>query len=511
VIARPVSPEGSKRLPEAALLLLLTLTGALLLYIPRDRAPLNFDSSAYSAQSINIALGRGNTMRMGGEDIPGFYPPGYPALTAPFHWLFGVHLQNAVLTNFFMGLLTLLAVYFIGRSIAGPAAGTMALLLLLSSMVFRHVGQRIYSQMPSLFFLALAAVFIIEGWKSGRYSPLFRFAAGFVSGMVVLIRSNNVVLAPALALLPLLSPPVGRRKLEGALALWAGIAVSAALVVVYNLVEYGSPLATGYMSWGFSLEKVFSFEYIFNPLHIQMDERPYQLLRSLTGFGLLYSWPVAALAIPGCAAAFALRRKKPAFWCMCLFTVLSTLFLYVFLALYFFRSPIYTMLTLPLIAAVASSAAVLFIRTFQNPAWLKLLEQQVPPEMNAFREAAALIEPDAVVLGAANPLVGEYMLVRDTARKYVFLNRRQGEQFRRLILNELGSSSVNMPIIERYVIKRLQEGASIYLLIFPFEGKEAALLQETYTFINKRFKLEETKMSGLRRIRNRPGAGGGGR
>ena len=94
--------------------------------------------------------------------------------------------------------------------------------------------------------------------------------------------------------------------------------------------------------------------------------------------------------------------------------------------------------------------------------------QKVPPEMTSFQELDALLEQDAVLLGAANPLVGEYLFRRDTGRRYLYLNQRRGEQFTRVMLNELGASTVTMPLIERYVRKRLEEGQRVYLLIFPF-------------------------------------------
>jgi hypothetical protein len=62
-----------------------------------------------------------------------------------------------------------------------------------------------------------------------------------------------------------------------------------------------------------------------------------------------------------------------------------------------------------------------------------------------------------------------------------------------------------MPLIERYVKKRLDEGKRVYLLIYPFEAREGALLEKTYRFMKKRFILEETEMPGLRRIRTGTG------
>ena len=46
---------------------------------------------------------------------------------------------------------------------------------------------------------------------------------------------------------------------------------------------------------------------------------------------------------------------------------------------------------------------------------------------------------DAILLGAANPVLAEYLFVRRSERRYLFLTRRPGPQLDRVSFDELGT------------------------------------------------------------------------
>ena len=534
-------PTAWKFVMEACFVLFLLVLSGLLLYVPKNTAVLHFDCSAYAAQSVNIAGGDGNTMRWGKENIPGFYPPGYPALTAPFHWILGYDLQNGIVANFVMGFLTVLGVYFLGWRVAGPFAGGTAVLLLLKSEVFVHVAQMLYSQMSSLLFLVLTTLVFLAGWRRGRHAALLRLFAGFLCGMTVLIR-NNAALSPAVALFALLiPPPEGTGRLKAAFTVWVGIGLAALACAWYNTAAFGTPFTTGYMSWGFTIGKTFSLDYIFSPAKIQMDEGKYQLLRSVAGFGLLYSWPVALSALIGLVSAWFTRLKNPDFWRVSFLAALSTLVLYMFLALYFFRSPIYTMLTLPLIMVVAGAGAVkvfdglrlclqglsarlnappfkgmslkwlavffalIYLLPSFGEAWIFNTQGRVEDakDVHTFKEADMLMERHAVLLGAANPLLADYIFVRrDTDRKYCFLSTHQGERFKQRVAEELGSLAVSLDGISLYIVKRFQQKRPVYFtVLMPAQPRDIALIKQLFEFFQKRFTLEKTRAWNIYRVK----------
>ena len=571
----PSNPRGlaSGRTPrglgiglEIALVAILLAFGVILLYVPPHTTELRFDCAAYLAQSINIAEGLGNTLDMGGETLPGFYPPGYPAFTALFHWILGPDPYNGVTANFTAGLLTLLAVYALGRKLAGPPAGLLSGLLLLTSFAFRHVAHRLFSQMPSLLVVSLVGILVAHGWRAGGWGAAGRFLAGFLAGIAVLIRSSNVVLAPALALVSLLAkPPPERSRLGMAAPLWIGAGAAGLFMVLYNLNLYGSPMATGYMAWGFELESSFSLKYLFTPTFIHLDEAPWQLVRSVFGFGLLYAWPVALLVLVAAIPAWRFRKARPELWRTYLAMLSNTALMYVFLGLYFFRSPIYSMLTLPLIMPCAAAglvalvlpggmrgtgtnttstgdeihgegegfgdgdkpkgASVIRTRLGLATAWgaclitagclvpgvldSALLDPEgVKPTWEAkfFSGADETLEPDAVLVGSANPVLVEYFLLRGTERRYLYVSGRAEKQFRRLISHELKNDRIVPAEVEAYVKEHLAAGRNVYFCsLLPSNPGDTALFMRIFKFLRKRFVNEVAGQKDLLRfVKPRP-------
>ncbi|HZM00524.1 MAG TPA: hypothetical protein VFD43_09765, partial [Planctomycetota bacterium] len=161
---------GTARSGALALALLLAL-GAALLAVPRDRVPLFYDIQGYTAQARSLLEGRGNTIRVGSTDIPGYYPAGLPALLLPPLALLGPDMRNGAWTVLACALVGLSAVFVAGRRYRGSAAaGLAAGLFLLSSPMFRRMSGYIMTQVPTGAVIVVAAL-LFAG--RDRAPPLF--------------------------------------------------------------------------------------------------------------------------------------------------------------------------------------------------------------------------------------------------------------------------------------------------------------------------------------------------
>lgn len=513
----PEPPRPQKSiLWEILALCLLLCVSIPILYTPKETVRLKFDCAAYAAQSINLYEGEGNTMDMGGVRLPGFYPMGYPLLTVPIHWILGPDLQNGVVANLVMSLITLLLVYLLGRSLAGPWAGALSWLLLLGSETFRHVAHMIYSQTSSLMFVALICLLFHWGWKPGAWGWILRFLGGLLAGLLIFIRSSNVVMAPAAALFSILVRPVeNQSRIRTALPVCLGAGLSAALLLIHNTISYGGPLNTAYMAWGFDLKDTFSLSYIFEPVRKQLDLSAWPLLGSAFGFGMLYTWPVALLGLAGSAFILLRRKTQSTLWRQFVFMMTSTLFLYAFLAIYFFRSPVYTMLTTPMIFCFAACAGVLMAGKRWTPILLlggviqlyPVLHEapnEPPKDVIALKAAHELLEDNAVVLSGVNPVQVEYLLARHTQRRCLFLTKRQEAQFQAMFRKELGADALSLKRVEEYVRRHLLAKVPVYFLLIIPDPVDQQCLAEVYQHLNKRFKMNPTPRKEILRIELKP-------
>jgi len=537
---------------ECISLLVLLILSALILYTPKRAGNLDFDCAAYAAQSINIAQGKGNTIDMGDERIPGFYPPVYPALTALVHWICGTDIQNGVTANFIMGLLVLALVYLFGRRMAGGIGGALSLLLLLKSEVFQNVCQNIYSQIPSLLIIVLLGMLLIKGWEDGSWAWVFRFSAGLLSGLSILIRSSDVVFAPVMVLFALIAfPPRGNFRLRTAAPLLFGVLISAAIVLFYNHSNYGSPLTTGYMVWGFSMGEQFSLNHNSDPPYRKFNSFNCQLLRSAFGLGEIYPFPVALAALAGGVFAWRLRAIKPCLWRLSIATALLILLLYAFLSLYFFRTPLYTIITTPFVVIMASSAVVIISRWLEvrysidrpwisivvlaavliwqypgvkNAALLQKDQKEAPNYLTLMEDASKKIEKDAIVMGNLDPVLAEYIIVHNTKRRYLYLSRLPYAIFKRIITKELGvypkmfkelslsiakhkkaGQPIEFPDHEKYIEKYKKAGRPIYIssILNTPHPVDRQLVAEVGKFLRKTYHIEMTEVSEFLRIGDR--------
>jgi len=113
---------------------------------------------------------------------------GYGYLLAPWMGVFGVGLLQARLFNVLLGLGTLLAVASIGRRTIGPVAGLTAAVLLACDSNFLGGARNARTDVPSVFFVAVAlAAYVIGRERSRRW---WFMLAGASLGIAMLVHGN---------------------------------------------------------------------------------------------------------------------------------------------------------------------------------------------------------------------------------------------------------------------------------------------------------------------------------
>ena len=166
------------------------------------------------------------------------YPPGLPVLMAAFHVVGGPQAVFLVVPLF--GALAVAATYWLGRHVAGPPAGGIAAILLVTSPAFLIMLVQPMSDVPAAacWGAALAAAFSDIRARGA--------VAGLSSSLAILIRPNVTPLAAIVAV-----ALVCGRRTSGARAvqLLMFVATTSTAFVVLALINralFGSPFESGY-------------------------------------------------------------------------------------------------------------------------------------------------------------------------------------------------------------------------------------------------------------------------
>ncbi|HEX5011237.1 MAG TPA: glycosyltransferase family 39 protein [Planctomycetota bacterium] len=496
----------------------LLLAGALL-WVPTARVPLYYDMLAYSAQSLSLATGHGNTVSVRGEDVPGIYPAGLPALGALAQVVLGPDLRHAQAAVFVCALATLAAVYALARRVAGSAAGLAALLLLLSCAAFRDTARLTLSQVPTALAVALAACL----WVGAR-RPGALFVAGLVAGLSLLLRYANVCFPAALLAAELLAgarreAPRGRSLL----ALLGGLAVAAGVVLAHGALIYGSPLATGYPLWGFDAAGQFSLSHVFETASPKAPgaEGDWILVRALLGLGEVQSVAVVLLALAGTWALWRRRQSEAVAARLLLLGVLGVAAQALFLAGYAFRSETYLVPTLPLVAAIAGVGAAWVVTERLGPQraalapllaaavlGAELLRDRPPDEAlqpaldrhDSLAAADGVLEPDAVLLTTSDPALVEPLLGSAPGRTFVYLGPYVSPVVERAGLAELDAERCSPTSVERCAKRQVAAGRPVYLDQNPPPRGLAPVHPKLREALLEAFRFEPTPVPNIFRL-----------
>jgi hypothetical protein len=207
------------------------------------------DAVEYFAQANSILKEGSPTIQIGYDKLPSRYPPGYPLLMIP--WLrFLPH--NEILapfrTNQTVGLLLLTGSFVFYSAIRRPVAGGLATLLLATQPAFISFSRSSMSDLSGAAAAVLSFALVYLGLASRRRWPIY--CAAIVLGLSLCIRSQLLFFAPLLVGMALF--PAGdswpKWFIHCCLAAVVFTAASAPYFI-FNMVEFGHPLKTGYDFW----------------------------------------------------------------------------------------------------------------------------------------------------------------------------------------------------------------------------------------------------------------------
>jgi len=498
-----------------ALLLLLAL-GAALLHVPREKVPLFYDIQGYASQARSLLEGRGNTIRIGTTDIPGYYPAGLPALLLPPLLLLGPDMRNGAWTVLAFALAGLLGVHLAGRRFGGSAAaGLAAGLFLLSSPMFRRMSGYIMTQVPTGTTVVAATLLFSRRDRAGSL-----FLAGLLAVLSLLLRYANLTFPAAmLAAEALTGGSRARGRARSLAVLGAGMALGAVIVAAHNTWAYGGPLHTGYAVWSHDLENRFSLANLFSPEGApRRPEEHWVLVRALAGFSELQSPVLALAAVIGAVALWRARGARPEGGAFAALAVLSMLAQSLFLALYSFRSDNYLLPGVPITAALAGIGAARVCG--ERRAWAAPLlaagllglslvlasgpsstELEAIARHDSLAAAAELTEDDAVVITTADPGLADPLLCGPGSRRVlVYLGPFVGPVEQQAAQQVLGGRAPTGPHVLAFALEQARAGRALYLDQNPppreLTGEHIAVRKR----LHERFSFEPTAVPLLARL-----------
>jgi hypothetical protein len=207
------------------------------------------DAVEYFAQADSIVKKGAPTIQIGYDKLPSRYPPGYPILVIP--WLrFLPH--NGILapfrTNQTIGLLLLIGSFAFYFAIGKPIAGGLATLLLATQPAFISFSRSSMSDLSAAAVAVLAFALVYFGLSRVRRWPIY--CAAIVLGLSLCIRPQLLFMSPlllAMALFP--ARDSWPNWLVHCCLVLVVFAAGAAPYFIFNRLEFGHPLKTGYDFW----------------------------------------------------------------------------------------------------------------------------------------------------------------------------------------------------------------------------------------------------------------------
>ena len=172
------------------------------------------------------------------------YPPGWPALLTT-----GTLVGLPWIVNPLLAALTLAALFGATRRLYGSAAAVLAVVLLGFSPFLLFQGASFHSHPSELFALALAFYCLVRAQTPWR--PGWAVGAGLAIGLAFLIRPLDGLVFAAAMIVWLRSQP------RLVLVTGAAALLVAALLPVYQALQFGSPLTSGYAAYNPVLREIY--------------------------------------------------------------------------------------------------------------------------------------------------------------------------------------------------------------------------------------------------------------
>jgi 4-amino-4-deoxy-L-arabinose transferase-like glycosyltransferase len=211
-------------------------------------------------------------------------PPVFYYGLLPFFLLFGKSIAAARIGILVYGLIALLAIYLVGRLLAGPIAGAIAVVLLATDPLFLRQGATLQAEAPALAFgiasvaLALLAARVRSrpaGWPINP-AVLLAGASGLLFALGVGSKLSGLVVAVPIVLVVVLGAPGFRVALAGAFVAGAAAATVAILIPIASHwpAAYGQ-LITLHLAAGAHSLRGFAYNW---QLILYRPERPLEIL-----------------------------------------------------------------------------------------------------------------------------------------------------------------------------------------------------------------------------------------
>ena len=170
------------------------------------------------------------------------YPPGWPLLLFLFD---GVGLQWWA--GIIVSLASLIMTYKLATRLASPAVGSLAVVLLGTNPLFLTLGGSYMSHSATMFFLVLAAWWLVPSAQDGTRFGGREVLAGLALGSAVMIRPfSGVIVGGSIIIWVVLQAGFTREMLWRGLAVVGGGIVPVLFLLSYNYITNGAPLVFGY-------------------------------------------------------------------------------------------------------------------------------------------------------------------------------------------------------------------------------------------------------------------------
>lgn len=213
-------------------LTILILVAAALLCASVWRAFLSWDAAEYTDTAYHVADGDGwvtNVVGNSARDVagPSKYPPGFPALLAPFAAIDHIHWGGRLLS-----FLYVVALMWAARAIGGWWASTLAGVFALTSPFLAASAKTVMSDATG----AALALVVLAAFAKGR-GRRWALLAGAAAGFGPLVRT---------AALPLLIAAVLAANRGSRRWVVLGAAPFVVALLIYQQWAYGSPFSSGY-------------------------------------------------------------------------------------------------------------------------------------------------------------------------------------------------------------------------------------------------------------------------
>jgi len=211
------------------LVLLLGLTGVVAFVFGRSLHAASGDNEGVYLASLD-ALEHGQRL---GSQVFASQPPGFYVLLEAERALFGGSVLAMRVAMLVLALIGCLSAYYVGRCLAGPLGGFLAIALLATPVQVEDEAVRIHADFPSvaLSLVAIALAMFAVRRKEGAGLVAATLAGGALAAAIAIKLLAAVTVVPVLAIM--------LRHRVGRLALWLGagaVAVVAALLGAYATV-----------------------------------------------------------------------------------------------------------------------------------------------------------------------------------------------------------------------------------------------------------------------------------